>query len=108
MPPEKGYVQLTDFPSEQAYEYSYHVEILIGAGLVHGQMAKTLGPGPYNFIAQRLTWDGHEFVNAIRNDTVWSRTKESFKESGISMTFDLVRRAATDIASSYLKLVTGI
>lgn len=107
IPTGEGAIQLSAFPAEQAGEVSYHMELLIEAGLVHGKMAKTLGPGPYNFIAMRLTWEGHEFIDAVRNDTVWQKAKKSFISNGISMTFDLVKSVATEIAASYIKATVG-
>lgn len=53
--PEEGHVRLSSFPEERAQEVSYHVELLMEAGLIHGQMAKTMGPGPHDFFAMRLT-----------------------------------------------------
>ena len=40
MPPEKGSLHLSDFPPERNHEFSYHVELLIEAGLIHGEMSK--------------------------------------------------------------------
>ena len=76
MPPEKDCLQLADFLSDRAYEFSYHVELLIEAGLIHGEMSKTIGRHASNFLAIRMTWEGHEFLDAIRSDTVWQKAKE--------------------------------
>ena len=105
--PETGSLQLSDFSSDRAYEYSYHVELLLEAGLIHGQMSKTLGNHAQNFLAHRLTWEGHEFLDAIRSDSVWNKTKTSFVKSGLSMTFDLVKGVAKDVAVAYLKTTIG-
>lgn len=105
--PETGSLQLGHFPSDRAYEYSYHIELLLEAGLIHGQMSKTLGHHAQNFLAHRLTWAGHEFLDAIRSDTVWNKTKTSFGKSGLSMTFDLIKGVATDVAAAYLKSTIG-
>ncbi len=42
-------LQLSDFPSEQAESISYHSELLIEAGLIDGQMIKTMGRGVHGF-----------------------------------------------------------
>lgn len=78
LPDTDANLQLSDFPSDRAYEYSYHSELLIDAGLVEGQMSRTLGLGPTHFFAQRLTWIGHELLDAVRSDTVWNKTKKTF------------------------------
>ena len=96
-------VQLSDFPDEKAAEASYHVELLINAGLIDGQMVKTLGPGVNAFFADRLTWEGHEFLDVIRSDTVWKKTKKKFADKGISMTIDLVKEVAMSVAAVLLK-----
>lgn len=96
-------VRLNSFPSERAAEISYHMSLLIEAGLVNGQESKTIGPAIKDFIAQRLTWEGHEFLDAIRSDTVWQKTKKRFVEQGISMTFELVKAVAKEAAVSLIK-----
>jgi|SRR6185312_4747652 len=101
-------IQLSDFPESRAFEYSYHVELLIEAGLVEGQVSKYLGGGPAYFLAQRLTWIGHEFLDAVRSDTVWSRTKKTFASKGIDMTFDLVKSVASEIAVAVIRGATGV
>ena len=103
-----GTLSLSDFPENRASEYSYHVELLIEAGLIEGQMARTLSRGPIQFIARRLTWSGHEFLDSIRSDTVWNKTKKTFAEKGIDMTFELVRSVASDISVALIRGATGI
>lgn len=100
-------VRLSDFPKERAAEVSYHVALLIEAGLVKGQVSQRLGPEVRHFFAQRLTWEGHEFLDSIRNSAVWEKTKSTFLEKGIEMTFDLVRRGASRIAGAILEGTLG-
>lgn len=95
-------VKLADFPSESAAAVSYHMELLIAAGLVDGQMSGSIGPDIKAFIARKLTWEGHEFLDSIRSNTVWERTKKVFAEQGVSMTFDLVKEGAKSVASALL------
>lgn len=95
-------VRLGDFPADRAAEISYHMALLIEAGLVKGQMVKTIGPEVKDFIADKLTWNGHEFLDSIRSDTVWQKTKKLFAEQGISMTLDLVKEGAKQVASALL------
>lgn len=53
-------------------EPEYHLHLLMDEGLVTWQ-------GKY---AYRMTAAGHDFVEAIRNDTVWNRTKEAAANVG--------------------------
>ncbi|MET4570693.1 DUF2513 domain-containing protein [Rhodanobacter soli] len=108
LPNTDSMLELSDFPEDRAFEYAYHVELLIEAGLVEGQMAGTLGGGPADFFARRLTWPGHEFLDSIRSDTVWSKTKRTFTSKGIDMTFDLVKSVASEISVALIRGATGV
>jgi hypothetical protein len=99
--------RLSSFPAERAAEISYHIELLLEAGLVDGQMSKSIHRGPHDFIATRLTWSGHEFLESIRSETVWQKTKKVFATKGIEMTVDLVKSVATEAASAVLKGAIG-
>lgn len=100
-------VRLSSFPSERAAEVSYHMILLIEAGLVSGSISQEIGPGVRDFMAQRLTWEGHEFLDGIRSDTVWQKTKKTFAEQGVSMTFDLVKAVAKEAAVALMKAAIG-
>lgn len=100
-------VRLDNFPPERAAEVSYHMALLIEANLVNGQVIQTIGPSIKDFFAHRLTWEGHEFLDAIRSDTVWQKTKKSFVDQGVPMTFDLVKAVAKEAAVSLMKVALG-
>jgi len=101
--PDEDSLELSNFPAEQRDEVLYHVELLEEADLIHGKIDKQIGPVSYNFIAVRLTWEGHELPDAIRSDTIWNKTKESFVSKGISMTCDLVKSVAIGLATDFLQ-----
>ena len=51
-------------------EIGYHLDLLIEAGLVNGKsMADTIPA------VGKLTWEGHEFLDNIKNNDVWGKTK---------------------------------
>jgi hypothetical protein len=102
-PADEHTLQLSSFPEDRKAEFSYHAELLLEAGLVEERMFKVVDPGPYDFMLNRLRWNGHEFLNATRNDTIWNKTKEFFVSKGVSMTFDLVKSVAVNISLAYLK-----
>jgi len=39
----------------------------------------------------RLTWEGHEFLDAARNDTIWEKATSTALEKAGSLTFDIVK-----------------
>src|ERR1051326_880734 len=85
----KGSVDLNidDFPEE---DVSYNVKILGEAGLLH---AVNLSTGmTFCWRPTSLTWQGHEFLDSVRNDTVWHRTKEIIAEKGGAIPFAVLQQ----------------
>lgn len=101
-------LQLSDFPADRAFDISYHAELLIEAGLIEGDMHGHIGRGPSDFFARRLSWSGHEFLDAVRSDTVWTKTKKTFATKGVEMTFDLVKSVASEITVALVRGATGV
>ncbi len=95
---------LSDFPLDRAHEISYHIVILEEAGFIDARISKTLTRGPTNFHVHRLTWPGHEFLDAIRDESIWNKTKSTIASKGGSMTFELVMSVAVQIAKQALGL----
>jgi hypothetical protein len=79
----------------------YHIDMLIEAGLVKGE--KVYG-GP---LIEKLTWSGHEFVDAVRDPDIWRQTKEGAKKaSGFSL--ELLRDLAKGLIKKKIEEHTGI
>ena len=70
---------------EEAYQY----QLLIDAGLAKGVIFESSG-GPLHGQLFSLTWQGHELLDAIRNDTIWNDVKKTAKQKGLGLTFDLI------------------
>ena len=107
LPDTESLLSLEDFPQERAHEISYHAELLLDADLVEGKMHRLLDPGAADFMLQRLTWSGHEFLDAVRSDTVWNKTKKTFASKGLDMTFELAKSVATEITVGLVKGLAG-
>lgn len=88
--------------SSRSEQDRYHGMLLIDAGLVEGSLRKTLGntsAAPSIVIIKGLTWDGHEFLDNIRQSEVWETIKSDFKDSSIST----IRSVVKQLAEAYAK-----
>ncbi|MGL6487403.1 DUF2513 domain-containing protein [Aeromonas hydrophila] len=91
------------FDNLDQFEISYHVRLLLEIGLVEGRIDGPVGGGkPATFAILRLTWAGHEFLDSIRSDTVWNKTKETFTTKGLDMTFDLIKTVVAGVTTALL------
>lgn len=76
-----------EIPDYTTAEVSYHVMILNEAGLIEADDLSTRGRGNSDWRPKRLTWNGHEFLDAARNDSIWNKAKEKAS----SMNFELLK-----------------
>ena len=69
-------------------EVSYHVALLHDAGLIEAFDRSTMGRSEWR--PERLTWSGHEILEASRSDSLWSQAKDTVVKNTGGMTFDLL------------------
>ena len=87
-------LQIPNYTSEQV---SYHVMILDDADLIEACDLSTMGSGSI-WLPKRLTWSGHEFLDAARNDSIWKKAKEKAS----SMNFELLKELLLNLARQQL------
>jgi hypothetical protein len=75
----RGWMTL-DLPGHNLQELSYHVQLLDEAGFIEAQELSS--NDGYEWQPKRLTYEGHEFLNTVRDDEIWRRTKETATKVG--------------------------
>jgi len=95
-------IKLKDFSEDNAEKYSYHVELLIESELIAGEMESHIGCPVLDFNIERLTWAGHDFLDAVSNNSIWNKTKKVLKEKGLGMSFDIIKKTAIKFAEEML------
>ena len=89
---------LSSLPGLDEFTFAGHVELLKEAGFVEAAVARASGVGAVAARADRLTWQGHDFLDAIRSDTVWSKTKSTIAATVGSASLEVVKAVAVSIA----------
>ncbi len=68
----------------------YHIYLLDNAGFVHAAIAR----GNKGQIAaahvMEITWTGQEFLQSIKDDTIWNKAKEKVLKPSASWTFGVL------------------
>ena len=68
----------------------YNIALMLDAGFVEGQVVADETGTPMSAIIIRLTWAGHDFLDATKNATVWNKAKERILKPGVSWTFSIL------------------
>ena len=84
----------------------YHLKMLIEqANLLKAMDAKSMG-GPDWFDIE-LTWPGHEFLDTIRDNEIWSLTKSGMEKAG-GFSLELIASLAKGLIKTKIEKHTGV
>lgn len=79
-----------------------HFELLVEAGFLQGQVVRS---GSGQIVAAspgRLLWAGHDFLEAARNEDIWTKAKNRILLTGGAWTFDLLKTLLVELAKKNL------
>lgn len=95
------------FEGRPPQEVAYHVQLMGEAGLLVVQDHQSIGVNGYRWLPKRLTWQGHEFLDTIRDDEIWRRTKDGARKVG-GFSLDVVAALAKGFIKEQVKSKTGL
>ncbi|MCK4125463.1 MULTISPECIES: DUF2513 domain-containing protein [Ralstonia solanacearum species complex] len=82
---------LGDLPDVDADTFAAHVQWMIDARLIDGRVQQYLSNDPPAALVLRLTWEGCDFADACRSDTLWAKAQKSVIGPTMSWTFDILK-----------------
>lgn len=103
---DPGRLRLDSLGAYSPAQICHHVEIMAQAGLIKVLNLKTRGD-PYGLSPEELTWAGHDFLDAIRNESVWNQTKEKISSTVGTVSFEIMKTVAQQVTRQMLGIVTG-
>lgn len=77
-----------------------HLHLLEDAGLIEARVDRRFR----DYSIQGLTWKGHEFIQAARDDSVWAKAKKRVGSAWDSVTFPLLMKVLEDVTRKALGL----
>jgi len=87
-------------PEYNERQIAYHIGLLVKAGLIEAINTSSMNSENYHITG--ISWDGHEFLDAARNNDVWTKTKEYIASKGGGMTFDVLKQLLTKFLSEQM------
>lgn len=106
-PSKPSWKDLTAGKSEEDAEVVlYHLSLLNEAGFVKGVRVPMRG-----FVLWQdldLTWAGHDFADSVKDERVWSKTKDTLSSAGGAFTVDLMKDLAKGFVKTQIEEYTGV
>ena len=95
-------------PDEEKFDemydkYLYHVQLLIDQDFLIVQPLKVRG-AKSNYIIKRLTSAGCDYLDSIRDNSIWQKVLSKISEVGGSTTLDIIAELAKTVAKNVLGL----
>lgn len=81
---------------------AYHCDLVFEAGLIKSYNPTFAGDSLYAFSVGPLTWEGHDFLDKIMEDTIWNKTKKIAKEKMLPLTLDVIKTIASGLINNVL------
>lgn len=84
--------------TDQSHDFAtvaYHFDLMQQAGLIHASIHGSSGRDYVLATADQITWQGHEFLSAVRGDSVWSEVKREVAKKAVDVPFAIIAQLAT-------------
>ncbi len=94
-----------DIEGVDEFTVSYHVELLHQAGLITAWEHPAIGRYQWDPIA--LTWQGHDFLDSVRDPEVWAKTKAG-AQAVKSWSFDTLKEIGKGLIKKQIEEFTGV
>lgn len=105
-------------PSGEELKLEYHIDKLVEAQFlaVKNEHVEPFGKGGTIFKGRRqirsltvsATNSGHDYLDAIRDNDIWSKTKQAVVETGGSATLDMIKSLGIGFLKTKIEKHTGI
>lgn len=101
-------VNYKEFITEKYSEdlVKYNLKLMIDQGIVEGRVAGVF-VGSMNFFISGLTWIGHDFLDASRDDARWTKAKSILNEVK-DYSLDLAIKVLSELAIAAARKVMGL
>jgi len=96
-------IQRVAVQCDNVHTIAEHVRLMINADLLDGDATVDRERGSH-YLIEGLTWDGHDFLKATRNEAVWRKILSKASAIGAGLTLGI----AKELGHQYLKELFGL
>lgn len=81
---------------------SLHIHLLLDAGFIEAADIVHLDDAVDDFLITRITFDGYDYLDSIRNDSIWNEVKQKISSVGGSVSLDIVKELGVTLVRQHL------
>ena len=83
-------------------QIGYHAKLLADQGLLEGRDITGVGGSTHRYAPRCLTYAGHDFLEAARDDTRWKKAKAEVAAKGLPVTLEVMKRVLLKLVEKIL------
>lgn len=87
---------------------AFHAELMAARGLIECSVARDAFGEPMDVEVSGITWEGYDYLDAIRSPKVWKRAKEVISSTVGDTSLSVVKDACKMIAAEMIKSGLGL
>ena len=95
-------IHLDHFKGYSKDELKYNIRLLMSAGYLDFGDVTTQDWNTYQI--GFISWEGHEFLDSVRSDGVWSEVRKKVSKLGGEVPIDLIKMVAIEIMKGLVDL----
>jgi hypothetical protein len=95
-------IEIDGYDSSQI---NYHLQLLVEAELAVGKVLNYLGNERSTIVIEKLSWEGCNFLDDARNESVWQKTMEIVKDKGGSVSVGVLIQLLASVSKQLVGLV---
>ncbi|HYL65277.1 MAG TPA: DUF2513 domain-containing protein [Candidatus Methylomirabilis sp.] len=93
-------IEVVGYSDEQV---AFHIHLMGEAGLLKTVDVTSVAHKTPAAMAVSMTWQGYEFLDAARSDSLWTKAVSRLSQSGVSVGFELFKQLLTGLAKDQLQ-----
>jgi hypothetical protein len=90
-------------PGYGVHQIDYHLSLIWEAGFIDDANASPM----FGIGFRSLTWEGHDFLDSVRDPKIWEKTKKGVEGAG-GFTVDLLKDLAKGLVKKQIEEYTGV
>lgn len=105
--PGKGIIWVLHIDGYDMEVIAEHCDLLYQQGFIRTYKAEYAGNGLSHFSVGNITSKGYDYLELIRNDSIWDKTKKEMDNNKIPQTFETIAKVAGVFIGNVIKEMNG-
>lgn len=87
---------------------AFHIELMQAHGLLTASVERDAYGDPLSLEVGGLTWEGYDYLDAIRSPQVWNKAKDAISKAVGDTSLSIVKQTCTTVATGLIMTKLGM